>query len=214
MSDKYFVLHTDASSILFAHQLRNAENSDQTLKHVDLIHIDKDIFIHEILESYNHSSSRIWNAYMLDGYRMYFSIENKNASLLDVTEYIIENTCCMKRQIVAALCTQSVFAYIYEKLQTQLSSSYGIRNLFICEIGDHSKNCAMHANLRITPYLISVTMRKRLRIMELMNNSRPVTLDILNISVDIQLKNFKKDRDHNTPPIPTDVCIKIEYEEF
>jgi len=209
MSDKYFVLHTSPTTIVFPHQLYNT--GVDTPEHIDLLHINKKEFISDIIQSYNDNSKKIWNAYIVDGRRMKFSIKKNPASLLDTTEYIIGNTNPKKRKIIAALCTQSVFGYIYEQLQNCLDERKvsEAQQRIVCEIGKSMHDSRMHATLNISKALISLSIHKKLRILEILPRGFNQTLEILDITVDIKVENFETP---NAPPVPSEICVKIDYE--
>tara|TARA_B110000285_G_scaffold177139_1_gene198962 strand:+ start:459 stop:914 length:456 start_codon:yes stop_codon:yes gene_type:complete len=151
----------------------------------------------------------MWNAYMVDGRRMKFSIQNRPAALLDTTEYIIQNTKPDKRNVVAALCTQSVFGFIYEQLQSCLDENNDTHQKIVCEIGKEREESSMHAKLHITKSLISLSIHKRLRILEILPRGFDQTLDILDITVDIKMVNFVTPK---APPVPPEICVTIDYE--
>ena len=142
---------------------------------------------------------------------MNFSIDNIPATLLDSTEYIIQHSHPEKRKIIAAMCTQSVFGFIYEQLQNCVDKNREniAQQRIICEIGNKNKKSKMHAKLHITNSLIAISIHKRLQILEILPRGFNQTLDILDITIDIQMENYESPA---SPPVPLEICVKIEYE--
>ena len=65
----------------------------------------------------------------------------------------------------------------------------------------------MHAIIYVSNSIIVLTLKKKMRIVELCSFDYLKELEIVYITIDIQLQN------HNTNnPIPNDICIKLSYE--
>ena len=199
--EPYYVIHKDTTTIKFPHQLSYSE-----FPHIDLVYLSKSELLKDVLRSYS-SIKNVWNAFVVDGRRMYFYMDGKRVSLHEISYQILHNIIPNKRIFIAALCTQSVFALIYEKLFDLIRDE----NKFIGEVGDHSQKCAMHAYFCITRNMIKLSICKRLRIFDFENNDSSNTLDIVDINIDIQLKNYNDASVKHLPPLPDEVCVQLKY---
>ena len=180
-NEDYLVFHETTETVIFPYILHNK----YPYSFVDILQIPSSFFIADIMQSYE-SKENIWKAFVVDVKRLQFYIDNlKIDSVHFIIEYLLKHIKSPTRHIIAALCTQSTFGYIFEKLQKKASE----KDTFIGEL-EVSK--PMKIYLEIEKNICKLKLCKSLRVFELIANGDTNTLDIIHIQIELKVnKNIK-----------------------
>jgi len=176
MDDDYIVFHESTKTIVFPYILEDK----YLCSFVDILQIPSSLFITDIMKSYA-SKENIWKAFVVDVKRLQFYINNiRIDSLHFIVEYLSKHIDTSTRHVVAALCTQSTFGYIFEKLQEKASE----KDTFIGELRVPKP---MKIYFEMKNEICNLRLCKSLRVFELIANGDTNTLDIIHIEIEIKL---------------------------
>lgn len=190
MDDDYIVFHESTKTIVFPYIL----HKKYLCSFVDILQIPSSLFIIDIMQSYT-SKENIWKAFVVDVKRLQFYIDNlKIDSIHFIIEYLYKHIESSTRHVIAALCTQSTFGYIFEKLQEKASE----KDTFIGEL-EVSK--PMQIYLNIDNDICNLKLCKSLRVFELIPNGDTNTLDIIHIQIEIKVNKKFDSLFHNSKTI-------------